>query len=227
MKLSIYLLIPFILLSSCSNELDYVEHADTSTHTYEVQESNAAIEAKYIEAENINENVIGWINCDDLNIDYPILKSKDNFDYLRTDLYGNYSISGSIFLDRNTKENPNWKLIHGHNMGDNTMFSSLPTFLNSNEYKSSIFNIYMEECGYSKYIVISAFSIDATVENIIPMTVLDIVDLNTLISQYIDRSNIKYYDSFITDSLIVLDTCWYPTEDSERQHSITILGRMI
>src|SRR5699024_1912905 len=46
-----------------------------------------------------NENVVGWITIDGTHIDYPILQSDNNIDYLTENYNGQYSIAGSIFMD--------------------------------------------------------------------------------------------------------------------------------
>ena len=45
------------------------------------------------------DNVIGWINIYDTSINYPIVKGKDNKEYLNKDYKNEYSKAGSIFLD--------------------------------------------------------------------------------------------------------------------------------
>ena len=50
-------------------------------------------------------NVIGYINIKDTTISYPILKGNDNIEYLSKNYKGEYSFSGSIFLDyRNSSD---------------------------------------------------------------------------------------------------------------------------
>lgn len=49
-----------------------------------------------------NEDIIAWIrfdNTEETQVDYPVLYSGDNTEYLRKDLYGNEHTAGSI-LDR-------------------------------------------------------------------------------------------------------------------------------
>ena len=42
---------------------------------------------------------VAWLCIDDSYIDFPVMQGKTNFDYLNRDPYGNYQLSGSIFLD--------------------------------------------------------------------------------------------------------------------------------
>ena len=45
----------------------------------------------------LNPDVCAWITIDNTNIDYPVVRGKDDFEYLSKDATGAYSASGSIF----------------------------------------------------------------------------------------------------------------------------------
>ena len=79
---------------------------------------------------DINPDIVGWIRVDDTNIDYPILAGENNTSYLKTDYKGDFSPSGSIFLDyRNSRElDDDFFVIYGHNMAKNLMFSDIKKF---------------------------------------------------------------------------------------------------
>ena len=47
----------------------------------------------------INSDIVGWVQVDGTNIDYPILVGTTNSDYLSVDYKKEYSPGGSIFLD--------------------------------------------------------------------------------------------------------------------------------
>lgn len=87
-----------------------------------------------------NPDLIGWIVVDGTNINYPIVQGSDNEYYLHRTFDGNYSNSGTLFLDfRNSKdlsENQN-SIIYGHNMNTGAMFHQLSEF-----FSRSFFNKY-------------------------------------------------------------------------------------
>lgn len=92
------------------------------------------------------ENNIAWINLKDTTIDYPVMQGKTNTEYLNTDPYGNYSMSGSIFLDsRNDPEfKDEYSLIYGHHMHYGVMFGALDEYRNElyfNSHKQGILTI--------------------------------------------------------------------------------------
>lgn len=74
-----------------------------------------------------NEDVIGWLYCADTPINYPVVQGADNDEYLRSDLYGNYLFSGTLFADYRcgaVGEDVN-HIIYGHSMEDDSMFGTL------------------------------------------------------------------------------------------------------
>ena len=79
----------------------------------------------------IKGNMVAWLTVDDTNIDYPVMQGKTNEEYLNKDPYGDYSLSGSIFLDsRNAPDfTDDYSLIYGHHMDGNYMFGSLHSYL--------------------------------------------------------------------------------------------------
>lgn len=83
----------------------------------------------------INEDVVGWVTLDNTNIDYPILQGENNLTYFNKDIYGNFSLGGSIYLDtRNNSEfNDNYSLLYGHEIYKGRMFENL------NLYKEEAF----------------------------------------------------------------------------------------
>lgn len=82
-------------------------------------------------ASPITEDMIGWITIDNTNIDYPVMQGDNNTKYLNTDPYGQYSLSGSIYLDsRNNAEfTDDYSIIYGHHMEYGKMFGALDDFL--------------------------------------------------------------------------------------------------
>ena len=76
----------------------------------------------YSAAENVRE--------DNTQIDHPVLQGQDNMSYINTDVYGNFSLSGSIFLDsRNSRDfGDAYSLLYGHHMENSGMFGDLALY---------------------------------------------------------------------------------------------------
>jgi len=51
------------------------------------------------ELQDMNLEVIGWLDVYGKSIDYPITQGDDNTKYVNTNEFGDYSLSGAIFLD--------------------------------------------------------------------------------------------------------------------------------
>lgn len=106
-----------------------------------------------------NADTIGWIILPDSKINYPILKSKDNAEYLTTTFEGQTSSSGAIFVDmlcESDFSNEN-TIIYGHNMKNGSMFRALNN-LTDKEYfwRHHIFCIDIGN-GFENYEIISCY----------------------------------------------------------------------
>lgn len=86
----------------------------------------------------ITDDMVAWITIDDTNIDYPVMQGDNNMKYLNIDPYGEYSLSGSIFLDsRNSADfTDDYSILYGHHMEYGKMFGALDDFLSMDYLKS-------------------------------------------------------------------------------------------
>jgi len=82
------------------------------------------------ELQDINPEVIGWLDVYGTSIDYPITQGDDNAKYVNTNSFGDYSLSGAIFLDYLNSKNFNDfnSILYGHHMEKQTMFGELASF---------------------------------------------------------------------------------------------------
>ena len=86
--------------------------------------------ASFEELLAINEDVCGWITMDNTNIDFPILQGETNMTYINTDVYGNFALAGSIFLDTRNDRNftDAYSVLYGHHMANSNMFGDLDLY---------------------------------------------------------------------------------------------------
>lgn len=72
-------------------------------------------------------DIIGYVYSPGTPISYPIAYDGDNDYYLHHDLYGNYSVYGTIFLDARANRDftSQSNMLYGHHMADGTMFASI------------------------------------------------------------------------------------------------------
>ena len=104
-------------------------------HEIEADGDKSDIEEKVvnqsiIDLQKKNADVIGWLTIPGTQIDYPFLWSNDYSKYLRTDINGQGSTAGSIFMDYRCDRNLQGahSILFGHNMNNDSMFGSLPYF---------------------------------------------------------------------------------------------------
>lgn len=78
----------------------------------------------------INPEVFAWLTVNDTPIDYPLTQTDDNEKYINTNAQGQYTLSGSIFLDyRNSPDFDDFNsILYGHHMERKLMFGSLSDF---------------------------------------------------------------------------------------------------
>ena len=170
-----------------------------------------------------NGDVVAWIHLEDSKIDYPIVKSHDNKEYLTTLFDKTYGVSGSIFVDCNT-ENPFGQfstVVYGHHMKDGSMFNNLKKFKDrsyANDHNR--FELITPDAKY--HLDVAAF-------------------LNCPSNSYIYTSNISKndFEKFITelnnlaeykteieldknDKIVILSTCAYEYEGAR----YVIIGKL-
>lgn len=115
----------------------------------------------------VNDEIIGWINIKDTNIDYPVLWHPDDKTtsqyYLNHNYKNEYSGYGSIFVDYRCTEGPDSKnlVLHGHHMNDGSMFANLlkygGTTGNLDFYKEAPTVTFDTPEGDGEYKIISVF----------------------------------------------------------------------
>ena len=78
----------------------------------------------------INPDVCAWVTLDNTNIDHPVVQGQDNLPYVNGDVYGNFALAGSIFLDsRNDSSfSDPYSLLYGHHMENSGMFGDLALY---------------------------------------------------------------------------------------------------
>ena len=154
---------------------------------------------------SINKDIIGWIEIEGTEINYPILKDSVNLYYLKHNYLKNYNSNGSIFTLNNKPFEDEETLIYGHNMKNGTMFSLLGNYLNEDYlYSHQNIKIYTSEKNY-KGVIFSAYSIGIGTEK------NNISNLNyeERISYYKKSSKVNVNNVDVTNKIIKLSTCSY------------------
>ena len=113
-----------------------------------------------------NENVIGYISSNALNQDYPVVIGKNNQEYLRKNVDGDYSGNGTIFMDyRNRSQGVDFEeqvtILYGHNMLDGSMFGNLNNYVSQDYYNEHPTFTYYTRDGAYEFEVFASNAVDA------------------------------------------------------------------
>ncbi len=186
------------------------------------------IKTRFNDAKELNEDVIGWLSISDFNLEYPVLYSSDNTEYLRKGVDGEYSMSGSIYLDAQcTVSGTPLKLLHGHNMLDSSMFSTLPEMLNWESLDDAPLVDYYDELGLREYKIFSIYTLNSKEETILINNYETLDSLIDLKNSYLDKSLIPVTKVSSSVELLLLDTCWYGESGNEHfLHCIVVCERI-
>ena len=78
----------------------------------------------------LNSDAVGWIKVDDTHIDYPLVQGADDLEYSYKDVYGETSLTGSIYLaSANQRDlSDSYNLIYGHHMTNGAMFGDIEKY---------------------------------------------------------------------------------------------------
>ncbi len=109
----------------------------------------------------VNTDVIAWLYFPEPKvINYPVVYSHDNIDYLHQTFEKTYNFAGSLFIDMHNYEDfsdPN-VVIYGHAMNDGSMFGSLKKFRDEEYFnKNRYFYVFTAAGGVYRYEIFAAY----------------------------------------------------------------------
>ena len=114
--------------------------------------------------EEKNPDIVAWLKVNGTDIEYAIVKAKNNEYYLSHNFYKKSSLAGWIFADYKNKFDGTDKniVIYGHNMKDNSMFSTLKNVIEKSWYdnKENYDITFITENENSIYKVFSVYEIE-------------------------------------------------------------------
>ncbi|MBQ7799498.1 MAG: competence/damage-inducible protein A [Oscillospiraceae bacterium] len=174
-----------------------------------------------------NKDIVGWIEIEDSQINYPVVKTGDNDFYLTHNFYKKKERHGTPFMDyRNSHDQLNFNtVLHGHNMkSDNQMFSDLENYYKGNgaityyrKHPLISFDTVYEEMDWKIFAVFTC-SVNSNDKNYFDYyNVLNLTS-NEMFDEFIGgiRSRSIFnipVDVKPTDQILTLSTCYYEYED--------------
>ncbi len=159
----------------------------------------------------INPDIVGWIEVEETNINYPILQADNNDYYLNRNYLKEESRAGSIFLDyRNDVEESNKNsVIYGHRMKDGSMFGQLKKYLNEDFFYNHSTILY--DTLYESY-ELEVFSAYKTTTDFyyIQTDFTNDEEFEQFLSSIQEKSIHKYTGTIgVEDTIVTLSTCDY------------------
>ncbi len=192
----------------------FEEITDIVNQSEEREENTINIEELY----KINNDIVGWIQIDNTNINYPVMQTKDSPNYyLKRNFYKKYSSLGTPYMAENCNiETSDNLIIYGHHIKGKRVFGELENY-KSKEYYNSHKNIRfytMQE--KAEYEIIAVFKTIAYTgfRYYEFYNAKDEREFDTFIS---NCKELSFYDTekiaIYGDKLITLSTCEYSNKD--------------
>ena len=100
---------------------------DHATEQYLTMSKASELAARTEGMSDYYDEFVGWLYVADCQIDYPIMRAKDNDYYLYRTVNGVYDKLGSLFMDyRNAGDfSDHGTIVYGHNMNSGKMFGDI------------------------------------------------------------------------------------------------------
>lgn len=178
----------------------------------------------------VNNAIVGWMIIDGTQVNYPIVKGKDNSYYLNHSYDKSYNSYGSIFMDYRSNENFSDlnTFIYGHYTSNGSMFGELKKYMEESFYKEHPFFYILTPNGNYKVDVISAYTDDALSSSYNAK----FNDLNDY-QRYIEKIRLKSRYStdisvnYILDRTITLYSCSHESGSKTERYFIHGIMRKI
>ena len=176
------------------------------------------------ELQEINPDVRAWLTIYDTFIDYPVVQGETDWDYINTDIYGEFSLSGSIFLDsRNSPDfSDAYNIVYGHHMDNGGMFGDVVEFVNTSYFQAHpTGRLYLPDATYdiTLFACVQTDAYDSMIYNPTPSD----KDVGRLLA-YIQDNAVQSRDIGVkeSDQIIGLSTC----AEAQTNGRVVIFGRL-
>ena len=123
----------------------------------------APIKVDFDALRKVNDEIVGWIFCEDTEINYPVLKTTDNKYYLSHSYDRQYSVTGSIFVDFHNGDGlaDQNTIIYGHHTERGTMFSALENWREPGYFEKHRYMYLLTPEGDYRIDIFSGYAVSA------------------------------------------------------------------
>lgn len=159
----------------------------------------------------ISSDIEGWLFCPETVINYPVVQCDNNDKYLHGYINGDYSISGSLFIDYRCARgfDGSLSIIYGHHMKDGSMLASICDYKNQSYYdEHPVMYINTPDCNYMIRLF-SAFTTNAD-SDIYTFSFNSEADLGAYLVRMKSLSDFTCdINPDSNDKVVMLSTCTY------------------
>ena len=171
----------------------------------------------------VNDDVVGWVQIPGTVVNFPVYQGETNDTYLRSDVHGNYSVGGLIFMDyENTAPGmvDGQTIIYGHHMLNGTMFKTVSDMVNQEMFDSVSTVWYVTEDATYELTPLLLYKTEADDPNARQFVFESDDALQTYLSDLLDKAVSKNPDAEKligqTSHALTLCTCNYDYGDDGR-----------
>lgn len=173
----------------------------------------------------LNPDVKAWIQVPKTNIDYPVVQGQDDMEYINKNVYGEFELSGAIFLSCLNKDDFSdpYNLVYGHNMKNGGMFADVADFTNKEYFEThQKGKLYLTDAT-RKIRFFACMKVTAADAKIYHPDGYRKENLKDLLD-YIQANAVQYCDVNVADenSLIALSTC----SEAETNGRVVLIGKL-
>lgn len=173
----------------------------------------------------LNPDVKAWIQVPKTNIDYPVVQGQDDMEYINKNVYGEFELSGAIFLSCLNKDDFSdpYNLVYEHNMKNGGMFADVADFTNKEYFEMhQKGKLYLTDAT-RKIRFFACMKVTAADAKIYHPDGYRKENLKDLLD-YIQANAVQYRDVNVADenSLIALSTC----SEAETNGRVVLIGKL-
>lgn len=215
----IFLVVLFAVYAMWDTEQVYDK---ANAEQYQIYKPTVDDSLSFEQLKNINPEVFAWINVYGTNIDYPVAQGEYNSKYVNTSITGEYSLSGSIFLDSNNKKDFSDfnSIIYGHHMEKDAMFGSIDLFREKAFFDSHLYgNLFYDgkDHGLEFFAFVQTDAYDSAVYSV---PVVEVVNQQEYLDNLLSTATFsRDVDVSVDDRILLLSTC---SADSTNSRDILV-----
>lgn len=192
------------------------------------------MQLKFAELFVTNKDFSGWLSIPGTGIDLPVVRGKDNDEYLKKSFYGEKSKYGCCFIDTNNdiaKLDRN-TVIYGHNMqSDNMMLGPLESYKKIDGFKSApliSFSTLYKDTKWKVYAVFISNGAESGDNGYLFNYIFRNLSSDDAFSAYIRQvDQRKLYTTGVDilpgDKILTVSTCVYDFKDAR----LAVVARMV